>query len=81
MLCIDAAREAEYTFAQDDLDDADLSSFKTFIWYRSARGEAVARRVAQELAGLGFAFVYPADRDLVIHVGKRHRVIELRAAA
>lgn len=70
MLCVDAALEADYELRGDD-----CAELKTFIWYRSRRGEKAARRIARELATSGVSLVYPSDRDLAIQAGARHQVV------
>lgn len=71
MLCVDPVTDAEYALADDD-----CGQLQSFIWYRDydRRSRAAAQRIAQELATLGVAFVYPGDR-VRVQVGRRHHLI------
>ncbi|TGG92503.1 hypothetical protein E4656_13610 [Natronospirillum operosum] len=54
-----------------------LNMANTHIWYFSRKGRHVARRVARELAGLGFAFLYPGDGpDIFILSARSHLIID-----
>lgn len=72
MIRVDAQTDAEYELTGDELGE-----LKTFIWVLTPRGYQAARRIAEDLANYGFALIYPGDRDLVIEVGRRHRVQHL----
>jgi len=66
---------------KDYENDLNFDRFVTTIWYRSRRGETVARRMASDLAETGVAILWPFDRDVLIHAGEKHHIIKIGAAA
>ncbi|TXF11901.1 hypothetical protein [Pelomicrobium methylotrophicum] len=58
-------------------DDDPASETATDIYYFSARGKAVAERIAREIAACGVALLYPGDRDVEVFVGPLHQVIAI----
>lgn len=76
MIRVDAQTDAEYELTGDELGE-----LKTFIWVLTPLGYRAARRIAEDLANYGFALIYPGDQDLVIEVGRRHRVQRLTGGA
>lgn len=73
MLCVDPATDEDYAVSGDG-----CSNLQTCIWYTSAQGGNVARRIAGELARRGFALLYQSDRDVVILIGERHHIVNRR---
>lgn len=72
MLQVTDATEFDY------LHDLDHPRYDTTIWYTSARGERIARRMMLELAETGVAILWPGEGDIIYQVGARHQIIHIR---
>lgn len=72
MIVVDHCTNAEYEAAP--ADDPDLSRQHTNIYFRSPEARLSAERIARDLALTRMATLYPADQDVLVIVGAKHRV-------
>lgn len=56
-------------------DDPDLSSRKSFIWYRGPASKLAAERIALELANSGVGVAYPCDKGLFVQLAEQHQMV------